>query len=189
MKQFLTEHYLQFIGKRYAGSDIGALSTFLEVIGVLKNMNCGMDAYFQKLGISQARFKMMLNLLYNDDEGGLSPALLADALGVKRATITGLLDTLENDLWIERHPDPNDRRGLLIKITEAGKLKLDSVLPAHYERISLAMGHLTAKEQEHLKVLIRKFGRGMEAMEAVDLAVEDHGNDRKTKKESDQDQE
>ena len=185
MKPFPSDEYLRFISKRYESIDIAALGTFLEVIGVLKNMNCGMDAYFQKMGISQARFKMMLNLLYNNEEEGLSPALLAESLGVKRATITGLLDTLENDQWIERRPDPNDRRGLLIKITEAGKKKLDSVLPMHYARITMAMSHLTAKEQEDLKLLIRKFGRGMEAMEAAAL---DEADER-SKKDFDQDQE
>ncbi|MBC7661854.1 MAG: MarR family transcriptional regulator [Chitinophagaceae bacterium] len=166
MDQFTTEDYLAFITNRYKGVDSSALATFLEVVSIAKSMNCGMDAYFQKLGISHARFKVMINLLYSEAEGGLSPAMLAEKLGVKRATVTGILDTLENDQWVERNPDPNDRRGLLIRITEAGKAKLDSVLPTHYQRIGKALETFSATEHEQLRVLIRKFGQGLDAMES-----------------------
>lgn len=169
MKNFPSDTYVDLIMKRYEGMDKGALETFLEVLAVVKTMNGGMDSYFHKMGISHARFKVMLSILFNDEGNGISPADLAESLGVKRATITGLLDTLENDQWIERRPDPNDRRGLLIRITEAGKAKLDSVLPAHYKRIGRAMDHLTRKEQDQLKVLIRKFGKGLDSLEKCSL--------------------
>ncbi len=165
MARFPSRDYLDFIASRYPGMNIDAIETFLEMVSVNRAMDCGMDNYFQRLGISQARFKVMVNLFYSDSEGGMSPATLAEHLSVTRATVTGLLDTLENDRLVERHPDPNDRRGLLIRITEAGKEKLDKVLPAHYDRIGRAMGLLSPMEQETLKVLLRKFGQGLVALE------------------------
>lgn len=177
MKPFPNKEYLDFVAARYAVADISALETFLEVVGVVRVMNTGMENYFSKLGISHARFKVMINTLYFTRSGGVSPALLAESVGVTRATITGLLDSLENDQLIERQPDPNDRRGLLIRLTAAGEAKLDSILPAHYERIGKAMSHLTAKEQQELTVLIRKFGQGLDALENCGLNETDKNED------------
>jgi DNA-binding MarR family transcriptional regulator len=165
MKSFPTKDYLDYVATRYKVADVAALETFLEVVSVVRVMNNGMDNYFSKLGISHARFKVMINTFCYARSGGVSPALLAESIGVTRATITGLLDSLENDQLIERQPDPNDRRGLLIKLTAAGEAKLDSILPAHYERIGRAMSNLTHKEQNELTVLIRKFGQGLDELE------------------------
>jgi DNA-binding MarR family transcriptional regulator len=46
--------------------------------------------------------------------GPLSPSVLARRAGLHPATMTGILDRLERDGWIERGRDPSDRRGVLV---------------------------------------------------------------------------
>lgn len=46
--------------------------------------------------------------------GPSSPTWLADSLSIHPATLTGVLDRLEEGGWIERRPDPADRRRVLI---------------------------------------------------------------------------
>lgn len=46
---------------------------------------------------------------------------LADALICTRATITGLIDTLERKGLVERKPNPDDRRSILATLTKAGR--------------------------------------------------------------------
>ncbi|MHB1709135.1 MAG: MarR family winged helix-turn-helix transcriptional regulator [Thermoplasmataceae archaeon] len=43
---------------------------------------------------------------------------MAGFLKVSNPTVTGLTDTLESQGWVKRQPDPNDRRGTLILLTE-----------------------------------------------------------------------
>lgn len=43
---------------------------------------------------------------------------MAGFLKVSNPTVTGLTDTLESQGWVKRQPDPNDRRGTLIMLTE-----------------------------------------------------------------------
>ncbi len=173
MAKFPSIASFRYFAKRYNLPNPEGIETFVHVATVAKSMNCGTDAYFTKLGFSYARFKVMMNLLYKDDDGGLSPAALAEILDVKRATITGVLDTLEAEQLIVRLPDPNDRRGLLIRITDAGKEKLDAVLPTHYARVAKVIEHLTHEEQRLLTKLIIKFGEGVDAMERDMLKEED----------------
>ena len=54
------------------------------------------------------------------DRGQMSPSELGDRLIVTRATVTGLLDSLEHRGFVRRTPNPADRRGLLVGITDDG---------------------------------------------------------------------
>jgi DNA-binding MarR family transcriptional regulator len=66
------------------------------------------------LGLTHGQFFMLVVLL---DEDGALPSQLADKTALDRSTTTGLLDRLERDGWIERRPDPNDRRTLRVHLT------------------------------------------------------------------------
>ena len=63
---------------------------------------------------------LVLSLLA-DSELPLAPNEIADRLIITRATVTGLLDTLERWDYVERTPHPTDRRKLLIQITDEGR--------------------------------------------------------------------
>ena len=54
------------------------------------------------------------------DNGTLTPSELGERLIVTRATVTGLLDSLERTGFVRRSPNPADRRSLVVEITPAG---------------------------------------------------------------------
>jgi len=62
------------------------------------------------------------------EEEGLLPSELAEKTCQDRPTITGLLDRLEKDGWIERRPDSNDRRSLQIFLTLQAADKRETIL-------------------------------------------------------------
>jgi DNA-binding MarR family transcriptional regulator len=51
---------------------------------------------------------------------------LADALSCTRATVTGIVDTLEKKALVARNPHPEDRRSTLVNITAEGRRLLGS---------------------------------------------------------------
>ena len=61
------------------------------------------------------------------DHGPLSPSALSDRLIVTRATMTGLLDSLERRGYLRRAPNPGDRRSLLVEITSEGARVADEL--------------------------------------------------------------
>ena len=69
------------------------------------------------LGVSAAG-GLVLGILR--DHGTMSPSELGERLIVTRATVTGLLDSLERRELVSRSANPADRRGLLVEITPAG---------------------------------------------------------------------
>jgi DNA-binding MarR family transcriptional regulator len=88
--------------------------------------------------------------------GPRTPAELADAAGVTRATMTGLIDTLERDGLVKREPDPDDRRMMSVLLTARGERFLDDFLPGHFKLISGLMAPLTESER---KTLVRLLGK------------------------------
>jgi DNA-binding MarR family transcriptional regulator len=54
------------------------------------------------------------------DLGPMSPSVLSDRLIVTRATVTGVVDSLEGRGYVRRSANPADRRGLVVEITPAG---------------------------------------------------------------------
>jgi DNA-binding MarR family transcriptional regulator len=88
--------------------------------------------------------------------GPRTPAGLADAAGVTRATMTGLIDTLERDGFVKREPDPHDRRMMLVSLTPVATEFLRDFMPGHFRTIAAIMSPLTEAER---KTLVRLLGK------------------------------
>jgi DNA-binding MarR family transcriptional regulator len=80
--------------------------------------------------------------------------------------MTGLLDGLERERLLKRHPDREDRRMLLVELTARGRKVLDGILPDYYRRIAALMGHLTEAEKHLMVELIGKVSAGIPAVSA-----------------------
>src|SRR6478672_315927 len=61
------------------------------------------------------------------DQGPMTPSELGQRLIVTRATVTGLVDSLERRGFVERSAHPSDRRSLTVEITPAGLKVLQTV--------------------------------------------------------------
>jgi DNA-binding MarR family transcriptional regulator len=61
------------------------------------------------------------------DHGAMSPSDLGERLIVTRATVTGLLDSLERRGFVKRSTNPADRRSLVVEITPDGLVVLQAL--------------------------------------------------------------
>jgi len=61
------------------------------------------------------------------DHGAMSPSELGERLIVTRATVTGLLDSLERRGFVKRSTNPADRRSLVVEITPDGLAVLQAL--------------------------------------------------------------
>ena len=69
---------------------------------------------------------------------------------------TKRLDRLERNGLVARSPDPGDRRGTLIELTEQGLALIDGVTAAHLANERDLLAGLSGAEQEQLVELLRK---------------------------------
>ena len=83
-----------------------------------------------------------------DSEEPLPPHEIAKRLIVSRATITGLVDSLERRGYAQRRPHPTDRRMLLVEITDKGRQAADEFRPIVHQHHRVWFEPLDEKEKE-----------------------------------------
>jgi len=76
------------------------------------------------------------------------------------SNITTVIDNLERDGLVRRERDAKDRRVIHVHLTEAGKGKVEAVLPGHVAALVDEFKVLSANEQEMLGELCKKLGKG-----------------------------
>jgi DNA-binding MarR family transcriptional regulator len=70
--------------------------------------------------------------------------------------MTNRLDGLEEEGLITRSPDPSDRRGILIELTDLGKKKIDEAVAIQADKEAVLLNSLTKKDKDALNDALRK---------------------------------
>jgi DNA-binding MarR family transcriptional regulator len=120
------------------------------------------QAFYDRYGLSEGKLVVLL-LLRQAPHARLTPSALAQAAGVKRGTMTGLLSGLQRSGLVERTQHPEDGRMLSIELTQAAFDLFEQVLPERFHQIGEWMSSLTQHEQHQLCALLEKMERGLAA--------------------------
>jgi DNA-binding MarR family transcriptional regulator len=99
------------------------------------------------------------------DRGPMSPSALSDRLIVTRATVTGVLDSLERRGFARRSANPSDRRGQIAEITPAGLVVLRELRTIVHRNEKAWAGVLTDPE---LRTYIELLHRIQDSVAAAD---------------------
>lgn len=155
--------------KEFPELDPSAAEAFLHLLYTGDEVFSVSDRNLGGHNISHGRFGVLMLLwrsvqpraakLFGADArtpGPRTPAELADAARVTRATMTGLIDTLERDGYVKREPDLNDRRMMSVRLTPQGEKFLLEFLPIHFKAIATLMDTLSEAER---KTLVRLLGK------------------------------
>ena len=147
--------------QQFPDLDPSAAAVFLHLLRTGDEVFQVVEANLATHHLTQGRFGVLMALWGSCRQAGgavapLSPAQLAEHTGVTRATITGLVDTLERDGLVTRAPDPADRRMLAVGLTARGEKLLKEVLPSHFRRIAWLMAPLAENERKTLVRLLTK---------------------------------
>ena len=92
----------------------------------------------------------------------LNPTQLMRATMLSSGGMTKRLDRLVEVGLLERNPDPNDRRGTLVRLTRRGKAVIDQAVATHVANEERLLGLLTRAERRALDDLLRTLVSGLE---------------------------
>src|SRR3984893_10263834 len=115
-----------------------------------------MDPLFARAGLQSGEFDVLGALRGSGKPYTLSPTRLYEAAMISSGGMTDRLDRLERAGLIERRPAPNDRRGKLIALTDAGRRVVDETISRHVANEQQMLSVLTIAEQEKLNALLKK---------------------------------
>jgi len=101
-----------------------------------------MNPLFARAGLQGGEFDVLATLRRAGAPYMLSPTQLYEAAMISSGGMTDRLDRLERAGLVVRRPDPKDRRGKLIVLTDPGKRLIDEAIgrrAANQERLLLSL--------------------------------------------------
>ena len=146
---------LSKFAKRYPEAEIEKVIQYLTLLRVGSDLALSLDNYLSEYNLLQSRWWVLI-LLMREDNLMSFPSTLASKTGVTKATMTGLIDSLEKGGLVKKVIHANDRRKFKIQLTNNGQNKLDEVMPDYYRRVGRLMGALSKEEGEVLVSILSK---------------------------------
>lgn len=139
----------------------------MEVVGYLKTSQLitqgRLNAFFKEHELQAGEFDVLASLRRAGAPYALTPTQLFEALMISSGGMTNRLDRLERAGWIRRSPNPEDRRGVLVSLTDEGLALMNRLIPRHVANEARLLAALSREEQETLSRLLGKLLDGLEA--------------------------
>lgn len=153
------------MGSKYAGTEdeIKALSAYINLVRASEAI---LSASAARLARHRMTISQMgaLDALYH--LGPMHQTDLARKILKSNGNLTFVIDNLEKQGLVARTRDPRDRRCITVKLTSEGRRKIEEVLPIHATGVAALFSRLSPDEQETLRALTRKLGKGNRADES-----------------------
>lgn len=108
-------------------------------------------------GLNSATFDVLATLRRSGPPYALSPGDLLATTMVSSGTMTNRLDQLEKAGLVARTHNPEDRRSVIIALTEKGRVVVDEAVTAHVANQHRLVETLSSEEQKQLDGLLRTF--------------------------------
>ena len=109
-----------------------------------------------------------------------SPGYLSEDLGLSSGAMTNRLDRLEAAGLVRRLPDPDDRRGLKVELTETGWQAWQDSVGVQAQKEALVSSALEPEEKEQLNGLLRRIMLEFERTSGKMTHAEEHADSTAT---------
>lgn len=121
----------------------------------------GLNPLFARYGMQPGEFDVLATLRRSGAPFALTPTSLYDALMMSSGGMTARIDRLQKAGWVERRPNPDDGRGTLVALTDAGRALIDDAVVAHVDNQRAMLASLSEAEQVQLSALLEKLLAGL----------------------------
>ncbi|HEV7662878.1 MAG TPA: MarR family transcriptional regulator [Chloroflexota bacterium] len=155
----------------YPGSSAVSTACVLNLVQTADRLSARVAALAHSSGIPSATAFVVLEILRGASEP-LPPYVIAERLFLHRATVTGLLDSLETRGLVQRGPHPKDRRMVLITITPTARQLMDELVPRLHRAERAWLASLPAEQRRTLLELLVQLQAGLDASEDGEATTE-----------------
>ncbi|MFC6617894.1 MarR family winged helix-turn-helix transcriptional regulator [Deinococcus radiophilus] len=114
-------------------------------------------------GLNSAQADLLLTLYRSAPPEGLTPGQLTGLSAISPSSVTNRLDRLAAEGLIKRLPDPADARVRRVQLAEAGRQRVEQLLPDHLAGERALLSALTEAEQAELEQLLLRLLDRLEA--------------------------
>ena len=135
---------------------VGALQVTARLSRIGPHLARRQEDVFSRFGMSRGEVGALSALRISGPPYRLSPTRLAKGLMLSSAGVTSRIDRLERRGLVRRLDDPDDRRGVIIELTDEGRAVVDEAVAALATSDRQLLERLDPAEVEQLEGLLRK---------------------------------
>ncbi|WP_329086121.1 MULTISPECIES: MarR family winged helix-turn-helix transcriptional regulator [unclassified Streptosporangium] len=135
--------------------DVEPLQVLSRVSRLARHLDRARRASFAEHGLETWEFDVLTALRRAGEPYEMSPGALLRATLVTSGTMTNRIDRLTAAGLVRRRPDPEDRRGVLVSLTDAGRTRVDGAFADLLRRERDLLSGLGKREQQALSGLLR----------------------------------
>ncbi|GAA3093935.1 MarR family winged helix-turn-helix transcriptional regulator [Streptosporangium carneum] len=135
--------------------DVEPLQVLSRVSRLARHLDRARRAAFAEHHLENWEFDVLTALRRAGEPYELSPGALLRATLVTSGTMTNRIDRLTAAGLVRRRPDPEDRRGVLVSLTDAGRARVDNAFADLLRRERDLLAGLGKHEQQALSGLLR----------------------------------
>jgi MarR family 2-MHQ and catechol resistance regulon transcriptional repressor len=134
-----------------------ALSAYINFQRASDSIGARLKAQIESSELTMGQFAVLEALLHL---GPMHQSVLGRKLLRSGGNVTVVIDNLAKRGWVRRERQEEDHRQVVVHLTAKGRRLIEKIFPEHAATIATEMGVLSPEEQETLRVLCRKLGRG-----------------------------
>jgi DNA-binding MarR family transcriptional regulator len=135
--------------------DVSPLEVLSRVTRLARHLDRARSQSFARHGLETWEFDVLVALRRSGDPYELSPGRLLQQTLVTSGTMTNRIDRLAARNLVERHPDPADRRGVIVRLTDEGAAKADAALIDLLTQERAILASLREEQRSELADLLR----------------------------------
>ena len=136
--------------------DVAPLQVLSRISRLARHLDLARSVAFAERGLELWEFDVLSALRRSGPPYQLSPGQLVNQTLVTSGTMTNRVDRLTTRGFVERSPDPHDRRGVIVALTEAGRETVDAALADLLSRERELLARLSERDRSLLASLLRE---------------------------------
>jgi DNA-binding MarR family transcriptional regulator len=160
------DRFLESIKEELPHLDLAVEGIVDRINGLSRRIKRMMEETLSERSLTWGEWKVLGMLHQAGGSHRRSPGYLAVHAELSSGAMTNRLDRLERAGLIRRLPDPNDRRGVQVELTEAGVKAYEESTAAQGAKEALVTSALNAKEKDQLNGLLRRLMLVAEELDA-----------------------
>jgi DNA-binding MarR family transcriptional regulator len=135
--------------------DIEPLHVLSRVSRLARHLDRARRSVFAAHDLETWEFDVLTALRRAGEPYQLNPGQLLRATLVTSGTMTNRIDRLEAAGLVKRYPDPQDKRGIQVQLTDAGKSRVDAAFADLLDRERILLAGLSKADRDQLAALLR----------------------------------
>jgi DNA-binding MarR family transcriptional regulator len=150
------DRFLERIAPARPDLDLEVEGIVDRISGLSKRLHRSMNETLAEFGLDTAEHSVLGALSQQGEPYRSTPGRLAKRMELSSGAMTNRLDRMEESGLIRRLPDPDDRRSVVVELTDQGRETYRSAVGVQAKKEALVAAALDDREKQQLNSLLRK---------------------------------